>query len=273
MIDPSQPLAGLGKLDRARLAAVVRGTKGTITNVQAAQILKIKQSDASKLLARWCKQGWLTRVTRGFYVVVPLEAERADLPLEDPWQVAVGLYSPCYVGGWSAAEYWDLTEQIFRTTVVMTAKRPRNKKPTLRGSAFWLSTVAPEKMFGLKTVWHGSVKVLVSDPSRTIIDILAEPRFGGGIRSVQDIFRNYLASEEKNLDRLLEYAEHLGNGAVFKRLGFLLETNASQDVAAIARCQEKLTMGYTRLDPGLPAEALLKRWRLWVPRNWKAGIQ
>jgi len=266
-------LSGLGKLDRERLSAVMRGTKGTVTNAQAARIMALDQADASKLLARWCKKGWLSRVARGLYVPVPLEAERSDLPLDDPWLIAASLYSPCYIGGWSAAEHWDLTEQIFRTTVVMTTTRPRNRKPTLKGAAFWASTIASEKMFGLKTVWRGSVKVSVSDPTRTMLDMLSAPEIGGGIRSVQDMFRNYLDSEAKNLVQLMEYAERLGNGAVFKRLGFLLEANAPQESEAIARCQRNLTMGNARIDPKMPAEALVARWRLWVPRDWKAGVK
>ncbi len=265
--------SGLGKLDRERLSAVVRGTKGTITNSQAAQITGLEQSEASKLLARWCNKGWLSRVARGLYVPVPLEAERSDLPLDDPWLVAVSLYSPCYIGGWSAAEHWDLTEQIFRTTVVMSTTRPRNRRPTFKGAAFWISTVAPEKMFGLKTVWRGAVKVSVSDPSRTMVDMLSDPQLGGGIRTVQDVLRNYLASDAKNLALLLEYAERLSNGAVFKRLGFLLETGAPHEGEIIKRCHQNLTMGNARIDPKLPAESLVAKWRLWVPRDWKAGVK
>ena len=267
-----QSLSGLGKLDRERLSAVMRGTKGTITNEQAATLMRLDQADASKLLARWCKKGWLSRVVRGLYVPVPLEAQRSDVPIEDPWVVAVSLYAPCYIGGWSAAQHWDLTEQIFRTTVVMTTVRPRNRRPTFKGTSFWVSTVAPEKMFGLKTVWRGSVKVLISDPSRTMVDMLSDPQLGGGIRCVQDMLRNYLESDAKNLEQLVDYAERLGSGAVFKRLGFLLETNAPQEEGAIARCRRKLTKGNARIDPKIPAKALIMRWRLWVPSDWKKGV-
>ena len=265
--------SGLGKLDCERLSAIVRGTKGTITNGQAAQITGLDPAEASKLLSRWCKKGWLSRVVRGLYVPVPLEAERSDLPLDDPWLVAVSLYAPCYIGGWSAAEHWDLTEQIFRTTVVVTRARPRIRKPTLKGATFWITTIAPEKMFGFKPVWRGAVKVMVSDPSRTMVDMLSDPQLGGGIRSVQDMLRNYLGSETKSLDQLLAYAERLRNGAVFKRLGFLLEMNAPQEAAAIERCRKNLTMGNALIDSKMPADALIGRWRLWVPRDWRGGVK
>lgn len=61
---------------------------------------------------------WLARVRRGAYVPVPIESPSADVALEDPWSVAMTTFAPCYMGGWSAAEHWGLTEQIFRSVCV-----------------------------------------------------------------------------------------------------------------------------------------------------------
>jgi len=259
---------GIGKLDRERLSEVLRRTKGTITIAQIAQILNISLTTAAQVLYRWNKRGWLSRVKRGVYVPVPLEARSADVALEDPWLVAAKLYAPCYIGGWSAAEHWDLTEQIFRTVVVLTALTPRDRNPLIKGTQYLLCSVNEKKMFGLKPVWRGQVKVSVSDPTRTILDLLAEPRLGGGIRSVQDMLLNYLRSEMKNLDLLVDYADRLGNGAVFKRLGFLLERSAPAETAAIARCAERLTKGNVKLDTRLTADRMITRWRLLVPEHW-----
>lgn len=264
-------LTGIGKLDRERLAAILRGTKGTVSVAQASAILGANSTDAAKMLSRWNKKGWLSRVKRGLYVPVPLEASSADVSLEDPWQIAATLYSPCYIGGWSAAEHWDLTEQLFRTTVVMTQLTPRDRNPVIKGTSFLLCTISEKKMFGLKTVWRGQVKVSVSDPTRTILDMLAEPRFGGGIRSVGDMLVNYLHSEAKNLELLISYADQLGNGAVFKRLGFLLEQHAPDEQSIIGQCAQRLTKGNARIDPKQPAERLISRWRLWVPKGWMKG--
>jgi len=261
-------LTGIGKLDRERLAAILRGTKGTVSVAQATGILSVSSTDAAKMLSRWNKKGWLSRVKRGLYVPVPLEASSADTPLEDPWQIAAILYAPCYIGGWSAAEYWDLTEQLFRTTVVMTQLTPRDRNPVIKGTTFLLCSVNEKKLFGLKPVWRGQVKVSVSDPTRTILDMLAEPRLGGGIRSVRDMLVNYLHSEAKNLDLLIDYANRLDNGAVFKRLGFLLERYAPDERAAIEQCAQRLTKGNARIDPKQAAERLVSRWRLWVPDSW-----
>ncbi len=263
-----ETLTGLGKVDRKRIAAIIRGTKGTISIGEAVEILGVSSTDAAKMLSRWSRKGWLSRVKRGLYIPVPLESRTADVPLEDPWLIAERLYIPCYIGGWSAAEYWDLTEQIFRTVVVMTTQKPRDRSPTIRGTNFMLRTVSEKAMFGFQSVWRGQTKILVSDPTRTMLDMLNDPSLGGGIRSTADMLRNYLRSENKNLELLTEYAERFGNGAVFKRLGFLLERSAPDEVKAIDKCRTRLTTGNAKLDPKLRADKLITRWRLWLPESW-----
>lgn len=263
-----ETLTGIGKEDRKRLSELFRETKGTISVTDAAGILKITSTDAAKMLSRWAKKGWLSRVRRGLYIRVAFESRTADIPLEDAWIIAERLYSPCYIGGWSAVEYWDLTEQVFRTVVVMTTQKPRERNPIIKGTNFLLRTISEKEMFGLKPVWRGQVKISVSDPSRTILDMLDDPRLGGGIRSVADMFSNYLKSENKNLKLLIDYAKRLGNGAVFKRLGFLLERFASDQISFISECKSQLTTGNVKLDPALESDRLITRWRLWVPESW-----
>ena len=262
-------LTGLGKTDRERMAAIIRGTKGTVSVGDAANILNIASADAAKMLSRWSKKGWMSRIRRGLYVAVPLEARTADVPLGDPWLIASRLFKSCYIGGWSAAEYFDLTEQIFSTIMVMTVQKPRDRRPNIKGTEFMLRTISEKALFGLKSVWRGQVKISVSDPTRTILDMLADPVLGGGIRSVKDMFINYLRSEKYNPDLLNEYADRLGNGAVFKRLGFLLEKTAAEKTEIIEQCRKKLTAGNAKLDPKLNNTRLITRWRLWVPENWK----
>jgi predicted transcriptional regulator of viral defense system len=99
--------------------------------------------------------------------------------------------------------------------------------------------------------------------------MLADPVFGGGIRSVKDMLVNYMRSENKNLKQFIEYGKQLGNGAVFKCLGFLLEKTSPDETEAIEQCRKMLTAGNAKLDPKLNNSKLITRWRLWVPENWK----
>src|SRR5712691_11789056 len=125
-----QTVGGLSRSSREQLSRVLRQTKGTIA-----------PDDAARLLARWSALGWLSRVRRGLYVPVPLESSTADIALEDAWAVADRLFAPCYIGGWSAAQHWGFTEQLFRTTLVVTTRRPRVRKVEARGSVFIVRTV------------------------------------------------------------------------------------------------------------------------------------
>lgn len=261
-------LSGLGKVDRRRLTEIIRGTSGTVSVTEVADILKAKRSDSAKMLARWASKGWLSRVRRGLYVSVPLESTTTDVAFEEPWIIAERLYAPCYIGGWSAAEYWGLTEQIFRSVLVFTSRNPRKRNLEIKNIQFVVRTVPLNALFGLTPVWKGKVKISVSDPTRTIIDMLGDSGLGGGIRPAADVFVTYLKSELKNMDILIEYAKQLGNGAVFKRMGFLLERFSPDEKKVIAECKERITKGNSKLDPALPSDRLITKWRLWLPENW-----
>lgn len=220
------------------------------------------------MLSQWSSRGWLSRVRRGLYVPVPLESSTPDLPLEDAWLIAERLFAPCYIGGWSAAAHWGLTEQIFRSSIVITTRRPRARRVEVRGTVFVVRTVRQTAMFGLKPVWRGKQKVQISDPTRTLIDLLDTPSLGGGIRTVVDILKAYLASEHRDPKLLIRYAGQLGNKAVFKRLGFLAAIFAPIEDEIIAECRKRLSAGNATLDPKLPADRLATAWRLWVPRGF-----
>lgn len=261
-------IGGLRRGSRERLAKVLRETKGTIAAIDAAQALRLDPSEAAKLLARWSAQGWLTRVRRGLYVPVPLESATADIALEDAWAVADRLFAPCYIGGWSAAEHWGMTEQLFRSTLVVTTRRPRARRVEARGAVFVVRTVEKRAMFGFKPVWRGRAKVNVSDPTRTILDMLDTPALGGGIRSVLDVLKSYLASQYCDRKLLIRYADRLGNKAVFKRLGYFSATLFKSETEIAQACRTRLSAGNAKLDPKLPAKRLVTAWRLWVPAGF-----
>lgn len=105
--------------------------------------------------------------------------------------------------------------------------------------------------------------------------MLNDPALGGGIRPTQDVFENYLKSEQKDTALLISYADRLGNGAIFKRLGFLVERFAMDEKNRIEACRSRLSAGNAKLDPSLPADRLITSWRLWVPAAWakeKTGV-
>ena len=110
---------------RCRLAAVVREAGDIVRIAYAERALDVSRTVAAKLLSRWSGQGWLRRVGPGAYAPVSLDSLVSEQVLDDPWVLVPALYDPAYIGGRTAAEHWDLTEQIFRDIVVMTERPVR----------------------------------------------------------------------------------------------------------------------------------------------------
>src|SRR5204863_8787538 len=80
-------------------------------------------------IASLTRRGWMLRAKRGIYLILPIEAAPGQPTTpEDPWILANKLFSPCYIGGWSAIEYWGLSEQLFNSTLVITAANIRSKQ-------------------------------------------------------------------------------------------------------------------------------------------------
>src|SRR5438067_2336083 len=112
---------------RARLAAVLRASREVITIELAANTLGVDKNKAAKLLSRWRAQGWLRRVGPGLYVPVPLDLATSQQVVEDPWVLVPSLFVKSYIGGWTAAHHWDLTEQLFNEILVFSVRRVPEK--------------------------------------------------------------------------------------------------------------------------------------------------
>src|SRR5438045_3163911 len=112
-------LGGLREKSRKLLGKLLQASKESFTVAETSQILNITRSHAAWLLAMWTKNGWLYRVRRGLYIPIPLQSTTTEITPEEPWLIAHKLFSPCYIGGWTAAHHWGLTEQIFNSIYVM----------------------------------------------------------------------------------------------------------------------------------------------------------
>jgi predicted transcriptional regulator of viral defense system len=257
-------------LGRAQLVQVLAASGDVIHITDVSKALELSRTDAAKRLARWVEQGWLNRVGRGAYVPASIDTLGSDRVLDDAWVLVPALFAPAYVGGRTAAEHWDLTEQIFKDVVVITGQAIREKRQERHGVQFALKHVKLDKIFGTKSVWRHQTKVPVSDVHRTIIDVLDDPALGGGIQHVSDCLDAYFKRGDRDDQKLIAYAERLANGAVFKRLGFLSERHPTAAKLA-ASCRSRLTTGIAKLDPALTCPRLITKWRLRIPQSWVQG--
>jgi len=184
-------------------------------------------------------------------------------PSADAWALAMALFAPCYLSGWTAAEHWDLTEQIFNATCVVTSRPQRHRERIVAGTRFVFRLADKNTFFGTTPVWNGSHRVDIADPHRLVIDILAAPDFGGGARHTLDVVRNYLRSKHADPEKLIAYAQRFGKGVVFKRLGFCVESFGAPSVDWLQRCKAGMSQGVSQLDPNGPKRGhVVSRWRL-----------
>ncbi len=257
---------------RAQLVRVLAAAGDVIHVDDVVSILQLDRTAAAQRLSRWAEQGWLRRVGRGAYVAAAIDTMDSERVLDDPWILVPALFAPAYIGGRTAAEHWDLTEQIFKDIFVMTSRAVRQKRQERHGTLFSLKHIDERKIFGTKNVWRRHTRVPVSDVHRTIIDMLDDPAIGGGIQHVADCLAVYLRRDDRDDKKLIDYAIRLGNGAVFKRLGFLAE-HFSGGVKLACFCERHLSGGHAKLDPDQDAPLVVTKWRLRVPARWAREVQ
>jgi predicted transcriptional regulator of viral defense system len=250
---------GISLTGRSELAQIVGRGRRTVTVHEAQEILGVPANVAAQKLARWNELGWLRRVRRGLYIPVPVEAEQPGSWSEDPILLADIVWAPCYFTGWTSASHWGLTEQIFRTTVLKSTQRIRATKQLLLDHEYLVEHVHSDALWGITTVWRQDRRVAFADPARTLIDMLDEPHLAGGIRGVGDVLTHYLDEHDPNT--LVDYGDKVGNAAIFKRLGFLLESLGLDKPDLVNTARSRLSTGISLLEPSAPSSGpRIPRW-------------
>jgi len=187
--------------------------------------------------------GWIERVERGKYVILPLEAEKDRYTLHE-FVVGSILVKSSAIAYWSALHFHGLTEQMPGVVFVQTISRKKRRELVVFNTVYRIVRVVKRKFFGLEPVWVEGSKVYVTNKEKTIIDCLDKPQYCGGIIEV------YKALKDGNLDveKLSKYLTLFDSGAVAKRLVYLAEL-VGLDLNIPGRLIKK---GIVLLDPTMP---------------------
>jgi predicted transcriptional regulator of viral defense system len=244
--------AGISAANRSFLATLHRALPGPFTPDDAALATGVERTRTGRLLRQLAERGWLARLQRGLYTTVPLEAEHPETWSADPWATAAAALAPGYVAGWTALHHWDLTDQLFSTTVFLTARPVPRRNRTIGSARYELRHRPVSALFGTRRVWRDGAPVEVSDRERTLVDCLDDPSLGGGLRHTVEALTAYANGETVRWERVLEYGSRLGNRTVFKRLGYLAEALGFADAELVEACRSRVSAGIGRLDPALP---------------------
>ena len=206
--------------------------------------------DYAKVLANnLTKERWSTALRRGTSLIVPLSAGVKPSYTEHEFVIASHLVSLYYIAYWSALNFHGFTEQTPFTVFVATTKRTKSRKTFSVNYRF--VTLNKRKFFGFVPTAIGTSKVNISNPEKTLADALDHPEYCGGITEVAKSLWN--AREKLSMNIILDYAGKMGNSAIIKRLGFLVESLGVEVKAkTILTMEESISSGTSALDPTRP---------------------
>ncbi|KXB07609.1 transcriptional regulator, partial [candidate division MSBL1 archaeon SCGC-AAA382M17] len=173
---------GLSKKESLLLSRLSSKGKKIIEIGDIEDTLDVTYKNAKKIASDLKKKGWLDRMQRGKYVIVPLEAGESGTFTEHEFLIASELVSPYYIGFLSALNFHGLTEQTPISVFVATTKRVRNR--TIHNIPYYFVTLKEEKFFGTKEYSVAGKTVIISDPEKTLIDCLDHLEYSGGIEQV-----------------------------------------------------------------------------------------
>jgi predicted transcriptional regulator of viral defense system len=255
----------LGPKEAEFLSRMAAFERGIFTSAKAAEYWGDR--DYSKaVLYKLTKKGWIARIKRGTYLVIPLDAGPERRWSEQAVVVAQHLVHPAAVAYWSALHHWRLTEQVPRVMFVQTPKRRSRRDVEALGMHFRLVTIAQAKFFGLMTQDMGGRPVTVTDREKTLIDAADRPELSGGIVQLAEALRQ--GASDIDWPRLDAHLARFGVGTIYKRLGYLVEIldiGMPHVEERLASWQSRLTAGISPLEPGSKnGGPTVTRWRIRV---------
>ena len=251
----------LGRIEAHFISKV--GTRSTFSSKDARKILSHSDEDPTRqFLERLQRKGWIRRIRRGLFAVIPLSSGEDRSPQLHEFLIAMEIVTPAAIAYWSALNHHGLTEQLPGTVFVATNHLVRRPPTSALGIPFKVVSIRPRKFFGLSKDWVSEKPFWVTDKEKTIIDGLDLPQYIGGVGEVAKALQN--GWKDMDESKLRTYATKIGNSAVAKRLGFLMETFNLGDLVKL-REEVHLAPGFSPLDPTLPRKGRYnRRWGLLI---------
>jgi predicted transcriptional regulator of viral defense system len=190
----------------------------------------ISRGHAGKLLSGMARKGALQRVGRGRYVVIPSDVLYGRQTfVADPFQVVDELLqregvTEYYVAYQSAALVYGAANQLPQALLVAL---PGQRRPIALGRAEIIFVqVQRAKFFGNQEIRYHDAPLRISDREKTLLDCLDRFDLSGGMDEVVHTIGALLPVVDPA--RLLAYAPAMQNQALVQRLGYILETLATQ---------------------------------------------
>lgn len=197
----------------------------TVSDVE--RIAGINRESARMRVHRLAENGDIMRIERGKYT-------RYD----DATLIASHIVTPSYLSLWSGLRYYDLTQQLPKTTEIIHS-RPKDDIALEDHTITFHST---QHMFGFHKEQYQNFNIFVADREKLLIDCLQ--------------FQTMPVAELTPLLKMvdikttIDYTLRIGESALAKRVGYLLDPSSEQREELL----DMIDANPVRLDMNKPAD-------------------
>ena len=187
---------------------------------EARQALKLKASSLQKMLHELQRDGYVLRIKKKIYAVIPIEASgRSFAP--NKYLVAGKLQTTFYLSYHTALELHGVAESAHNTTYISV---PRQSKPfQFQGTRY--SFVTRYDSYGQMIMNVDGIPLRLTDREKTILDGLARLKYLGGLEEYLKSVSSFPSVDASRLTRYLKLAKKKG---LYAKVGWLLSLFAKQ---------------------------------------------
>lgn len=257
------------------VAAVAGEGQEFFAPADLARLLNLTPQRARELAARMEKANIARRIRRGLYALLPATDWTTRGTYAVSWYATAARLMadrPYYLAYYTAMRLNQMTQHPLKTVFIATTTRPRDRQ--VGPVEYRFVTLTNKRFFGFgKRRLDEGWQVEVAHLERTFIDCVDRPELCGGLEEVFNGIRR--RHEELNPDRLMAYLLRLDDPPAIKRLGYLLEAAGYQNRPLLWDLEElaRERGDYVPLDRGRAPGVPNRRWRVEVPRDFRALVE
>lgn len=187
---------------------------------EARHKLELKASSLQKMLHELQRDGYILRIKKKIYAVIPIEASgRPFTP--NKYLVAAKLQSKFYLSYHTALELHGVSESAYSTTYISV---PRQAKPfQFQGTTY--SFITKYDPFGITTVIVDGISMPTTDREKTILDGIERLKYAGGLEEYLKSVSSFPSIDASKLSRYLKLSKKKG---LYAKVGWLLSLFAKQ---------------------------------------------
>ena len=254
---------GLSRREIEVLATWERARRQAITMDDLRQV--VGDAVAKKVAHSLVRKRALLRLSRGRFLLRPFRSLAHKSTPSSAVLVSAFLQSePHYLGGLWALTLHGLTSQQHTSRLDAFVTRRHKTAPKTLAEIKFHVVPAAAMQYGSQTIEFEQTTVEVSDPEKTLVDLLEHPAAAGSVSKAVEIVEGAL--DRIDIDKLIAYATRGARPATCQRLGVLVERLKPQPskrrfaaLHAMARSRKSLLS----MHPGARRQGVLNaRWNV-----------